>query len=103
MNWSKLVGGSLLTLTVGLLALPQAQAIEIVGKSNPAAYLNEGMISKVVVVARRGAVAYRGGGVAYRGGAVAYRGGGVAYRGGAVAYRGGGVAYRRGGVAYRRY
>jgi hypothetical protein len=53
------------TLLVGFLALPQAQAIEIVGGSNPAAYMNEGMISKVVVV-RSGGVAYRSGGVAYR-------------------------------------
>jgi hypothetical protein len=34
--------------------------------------MNEGMISKVVVV-RSGGVAYRSGGVAYRSGSVAYR------------------------------
>src|SRR5574337_627909 len=61
------------------LAMPEAQAIEIMGGANPAAQLADGVISKVVVRARGGAVyhghVYRGphGGV-YRGGTV-YRGG----------------------------
>src|SRR5574337_1222661 len=63
------------------LAVPEAQAIEIMGGANPAAQLADGVISKVVV-ARRGGAVYHGG---------VYRGphGGV-YRGGTV-YRHGGV------------
>ncbi len=101
MIWSSLVKSACVALALSGFSLPQAGAIEMQG-SNPAGGLNDGLISKVVMVHRGGTVrgprggvyhhggTYRGG--AYRGGV--YRGGG--YHGGAV-YRGGG--YRYGGWA----
>ena len=107
MNWSSLLKGACLTMTLSCFGLPQASAIEIIGGSSAVVHSNDGMISKVVVARRGGAAhggVYRGprGGV-YRGGTVhrggVYRGG--AYRGGTV-YRGGvyrGGAYHYGGWA----
>jgi hypothetical protein len=89
MNWSGFARGAIAAVTLCCFGLPQAEAIEIVAGPSPVVHMNDGMVSKVVVV-RRGGGAYRGG---YRGGAVyhggVYRGprGGV-YRGGTV-YRGG--------------
>jgi hypothetical protein len=100
MNWSHLVKGACVTLTLSCFGLPQANAIEIVGGSNPVAHLNDGMVVKVVV--RGGAVRVHGGAV-HRGGA--YRGGvyhGGAYRGGVYhggVYRGGAYGARWGGWA----
>ena len=90
MNWSSLVRGACVGAALSFLGAPPTQALEIVGGANPSR-LDDGMISKVVVV-RRGGV-YRGG--VYRGprGGV-YRGG--VYRGGV--YRGYGY---RGGYGYR--
>jgi hypothetical protein len=102
MNWSSLLKGACLTMTLSCFGLPQANALEISGGSSAVANLNDGMISKVVVVRRGGAVhggVYRGphGGVYRHGGA--YRGG--VYRGGV--YRGGVYGahpgYRYGGWA----
>jgi hypothetical protein len=95
MKLSHLVRGACVAAALSCLGSPQTQALEIVRGANPAR-LDDGMISKVVVVRRGGAVhggVYRGphGGV-YRHGTV-YRGG--AYRGGAYGYRGG-YGYRAG-------
>ena len=96
MKWSNLIKGACAAAALGGFALPQANAIEIFGGSNPTAGMSDGVISKVVVV-RRGGAAYHGGvyrgphGGVYRGGTV-YRGGayhGGVYRGGAYGYRGG--------------
>ncbi len=98
MNWSNLLKGACITLTLGFFGLPQAKAIEIVGGHNPTVHLNDNLVL-VRGAARVGGVhggVYHGprGGTVYHGGA--HRGG--AYRGGV--YRGG--AYRggvyRGGV-----
>ena len=90
MKWSNLIKGACAAAALGGFALPQANAIEIFGGSNPTAGMSDGVISKVVVV-RRGGAAYHGG---------VYRGphGGV-YRGGTV-YRGGAYGYRPGVHAY---
>jgi hypothetical protein len=98
MNWSHLVKGACVAAALACLGSPQTQALEIISGACPAR-LDDGMISKVVVVRRGGAYhggVYRGprGGV-YRHGTV-YRGG--AYRGGV--YRGGAYGYR-GGYGYR--
>ena len=63
MNWSSLLKGACLTMTLSCFGLPQANAIEISGGSSAVAHLNDGMISKVVVV-RRGGAAHGG---VYRG------------------------------------
>ncbi len=99
---SSLVKSACVAIALSGFSPPQAGALEMQG-SNPAAQLNDGLISKVVMVHRgatavgpRGGVYHRGGtyhGGAYRGGA--YRGG--VYRGGV--YHGGGV-YRGGGYRY---
>ena len=101
---SSLVKSACVAIALSGFSAPQAGALEMQG-SNPAAQLNDGLISKVVMVHRgatavgpRGGVYHRGGtyhGGAYRGGA--YRGG--VYRGGV--YHGGGV-YRRRGLPIRR-
>jgi hypothetical protein len=74
-NWSGLVRAACIVATLCSFALPQAEALEIVGGASLVARPDDGMISKVVIV-RRGGV-YRGprGGV-YRGGTV-YRGGSI--------------------------
>jgi hypothetical protein len=97
MKWSDLVKGGCAAIALCCFCLPQAKAIEIVQGSNPAVGMNDGMISKVVIV--RGGGVHRG---VYHGGV--YRGphGGV-YRGGTV-YRGGvyhGGVYRGGAYGYR--
>ena len=98
---SSLVKSACVAIALSGFSPPQAGAIEMRG-SDPSTLLNEGLISKVVMVHRgatavgpRGGVYHRGGtyhGGAYRGGV--YRGG--VYHGGGV-YRGGG--YRYGGWA----
>jgi len=89
MKWSKQVKLAVAALALSSLGAPNAQALEMFGGPNPGAHLNDGLLSKVVVVRRGG---YYHGGV--------YRGprGGV-YRGGTV-YRGG--AYGRPGYGYHR-
>ncbi|HEY1452283.1 MAG TPA: hypothetical protein VGF57_02370 [Roseiarcus sp.] len=75
---------------------PPAGAVEMMQGSGPAAGLNDGLISKVVVVHRGGTAVGPRGGVYHRGGTYArpgYGGGGV-YRGGAYGYHGG--VYRGG-------
>ena len=99
---SSLVKSACVAIALSGFSPPQAGALEMQGL-NPAAQLNDGLISKVVIAHRgatavgpRGGVYHRGGtyrGGAYRGGA--YRGG--VYRGGV--YHGGGV-YRGGGYRY---
>jgi hypothetical protein len=91
---SSLVKGACVAVALSGFSPPQAGAIEM-RASNPTAMLNDGMISKVVVVHRgatavgpRGGVYHRGG--TYHGYPGAYRGG--VYRGGAYhggVYRGG--------------
>jgi len=89
---STVVKSACVAAMLSSIAMPQAEAIEIMGGGNPTSSLIDGVISKVVV-ARRGGAVYHG---------HAYRGphGGV-YRGGTV-YRGGGV-YRHGPYPYRGY
>jgi hypothetical protein len=87
MNWSGLFRSACVAAALSCFGQPQAEALEIFGGAHSIARVDEGLISKVVVVRRGGAYhggVYRGprGGV-YRGGTV-YRGG--VYRGGA--YRG---------------
>jgi hypothetical protein len=99
---SSLVKSACVAIALSGFSAPQASALEMQG-SNPGTRLNDGLISKVVMVHRgatavgpRGGVYHRGGtyhGGAYRGGA--YHGG--VYRGGV--YHGGGV-YRGGGYRY---
>jgi hypothetical protein len=90
---SSLVKSACVAIALSGFSPPQAGAIEMQG-SNPTATLNDGMISKVVVV-RRGAT-FRGprGGVYHRGGVY----GGVPYRGG-YGYHGG---VYRGGYGWAR-
>jgi hypothetical protein len=104
---SSLVKSACVAIALSGFCPPGAGALELTQGSDPTAFTDGGMISKVVMVHRgatavgpRGGVYHRGGtyhGGAYRGGAYrggVYRGGG--YHGGAV-YRGGG--YRYGGWA----
>ena len=92
MNWSGLVRGACIAVTLCCFGLRQAEALEIVSRTSLVARPDDGMISKVVV--RHGG-GHRGG--AYRGGAYGHRGG--VYRGGAYGYRGG--VYRGGAYGYR--
>ena len=87
---SLIIRSACIAAMLGSLAMPQAEAIEVMGGTNPTSRLADGVFSKVVVVRRGGTVYHRG----------VYRGphGGV-YRGGAV-YRGGTV-YRHGPYPYR--
>ncbi len=90
---SSLVKSVCVAIALSGFSAPPAGAIEMMQGSDPAAGLNDGLISKVVVY-HRGAT-YRGphGGVYHRGGV--YGRPGYGYRGGV--YRGG--AYRYGGWA----
>jgi hypothetical protein len=95
---SSLVKSACVAIALSGFGASRAGAIEMVQRSDPAALMSEGMISKVVVVHRGATVRGPRGGVYHRGGTYGgYRGG--AYRGGV--YRGG--AYRggvyRGGYA----
>jgi hypothetical protein len=95
---SSLVKSACVAIALSGFSPPQAGAIEMQG-SDPTATLNEGMISRVVVVRRGATVRGPRGGVYHRGGAYA----GVPYRGGV--YRGGvyhGGVYRGGYAGWAR-
>jgi hypothetical protein len=103
---SSLVKSACVAIALSALSAPPAGAIEMVQGAGPGAGLNDGLISKVVMVHRgatavgpRGGVYHRGGTYGrpgYGGGGV-YHGGGV-YRGGAYGYRPGGAYGYHGGV-----
>jgi hypothetical protein len=91
---SGLVKSACVAIALSGFSAPPAGAIELVQGSDPAAGLNDGLISKVVVYHRGATVRGPHGGVYHRGGVYGhppYRGG--VYRGGA--YHGG--VYRYGG------
>jgi hypothetical protein len=95
---SGLVKSACVAITLSGFGAPPAGAIEMVQGSGPAAELNDGVISKVVVVHRGATAVGPRGGVYHRGGTWAGRPGGYGYRGG-YGYHGG-YGYRPYGYGY---
>lgn len=97
---SNLVKGVCAAIALSSLSAPPAGAIELIQGSGPSAELNDGLISKVVVVHRGGTYVGPRGGVYHHGGTWAgHPYGGYGYRGG-YGYHGG---YGYGGYGYRPY
>jgi hypothetical protein len=97
MRWSNLARSALFSVAICVVAIPEAEAIEVFAPPGLAAHVADGAVTQVRAVRRAGGGGYRGGG--YRGGGARYAGG--AYRrGGGARYAGG--AYRgRAGYGYR--
>ena len=95
MSWKRHFKNAMFALALASLIAPQAEAIEIFTGANPAAHINDGLITQVRG-GRGGGGVHRGGG--HRGGM--HRGGGGMHRGGAGMHRGGayGGARRPGGA-----
>jgi hypothetical protein len=94
---SGLVKSACVAMLISGFSAPPAGAIEMVQGSGPAADLNDGLISKVVVYHRGVTAVGPRGGVYHRGGTWAGHGG-YGYRG--YGYHGG---YGYGGYGYRPY
>jgi hypothetical protein len=106
MRWSNLARSALFSVAICCVAMPEAEAIEILAPPALAAHVTDGTVTQVRFAGggvRRGGGGYRGGGARFAGGA--YRGGGARFAGGA--YRGrAGYGYRggarfAGGYGYR--
>jgi hypothetical protein len=94
---SSLVKSVCVAIALSGFSAPPAGAIEVMQGSDPAASLNDALISKVVVYHRGATAVGPRGGVYHRGGTYVRPGyGGYGYRGGAYGYHGG---YRYGGWA----
>jgi hypothetical protein len=92
MSWKGHFKNSLFALALVSFSAPQAEAIEIFAGANPAAHINDDLLTQV-----RGG---RGGGGMRHGGGGRHHGGGGHFAGGGMHHGGGGMHHGAGGVRY---